>query len=214
MLNSSAVTIVAASALRRERLSELVKACSDRASVEVVAVPNFSAEKLQQIAPDVLVADLETHSAASAMLRSISALVSPVGAVALVDNPERRWVSSALKAGVNAIISRAPDDEEIKLALEAAGAGLVLLHPSSARMLIEASLPAMDETGEMEHLTAREHQVLRLMGEGLGNKEIAARLGISDHTAKFHISSILAKLGAGSRTEAVRQGIRRGLIPI
>ena len=53
-----------------------------------------------------------------------------------------------------------------------------------------------------------------MMAEGLGNKEIAARLAISEHTVKFHISSILAKLGAGTRTEAVTIGIRRGLIPI
>jgi len=66
----------------------------------------------------------------------------------------------------------------------------------------------------VEELTARERQVLRLLGDGLGNKEIAARLAISEHTAKFHISSILGKLSAASRTEAVSQGIRRGLIPI
>jgi DNA-binding NarL/FixJ family response regulator len=63
----------------------------------------------------------------------------------------------------------------------------------------------------MEHLTAREREVLGLMSGGLGNKQIAARLGISEHTVKF-ASSILAKLSAGSRTEAVSQGIRRGLI--
>jgi DNA-binding NarL/FixJ family response regulator len=56
--------------------------------------------------------------------------------------------------------------------------------------------------------------VLRLISEGLGNKEIAARLEISEHTAKFHISSILGKLGVSSRTEAVSNGIRKGLIPI
>lgn len=66
----------------------------------------------------------------------------------------------------------------------------------------------------MERLTPRERQVLFLMSEGLGNKEIAARLGISDHTVKFHASSILGKLGAGSRTEAVSQGIKRGLISL
>jgi DNA-binding NarL/FixJ family response regulator len=61
-------------------------------------------------------------------------------------------------------------------------------------------------------LTAREIEVLRLLAEGAANKEIAYRLGISDHTAKFHISSILAKVGAASRTEAVTLGIRMGLI--
>jgi len=63
-----------------------------------------------------------------------------------------------------------------------------------------------------EPLTAREHQVLGMLGAGLGNKEIASRLKISEHTAKFHVASILGKLGASSRTEAVAIGLRRGLI--
>jgi DNA-binding NarL/FixJ family response regulator len=65
-----------------------------------------------------------------------------------------------------------------------------------------------------EHLTARETVVLRLMATGLGNKEIASRLDISEHTVKFHVSSVLAKLGAASRTEAVTIGIVRGLVAI
>jgi DNA-binding NarL/FixJ family response regulator len=65
-----------------------------------------------------------------------------------------------------------------------------------------------------EYLTARETAVLRLMALGFGNKEIASRLDISEHTAKFHVSSILAKLGASSRTEAVSIGITRGLVAI
>jgi DNA-binding NarL/FixJ family response regulator len=65
-----------------------------------------------------------------------------------------------------------------------------------------------------EPLTARERQVLELLAEGLANKAIAARLGISDQTAKFHVSSICGKLGASNRTEAVRVGLRRGLLTI
>ena len=76
------------------------------------------------------------------------------------------------------------------------------LHAVSLRPIQEA----------VEELTPREVEVLRMMAEGLGNKEIAARLGISDHTVKFHISSILAKIGASTRTEAVTLGIRMGLI--
>jgi DNA-binding NarL/FixJ family response regulator len=68
--------------------------------------------------------------------------------------------------------------------------------------------------GLTEHLTAREKGVLRLMALGLGNKEIASRLDISEHTAKFHVSAILAKLGATSRTEAVTIGMMRGLVAI
>jgi DNA-binding NarL/FixJ family response regulator len=65
-----------------------------------------------------------------------------------------------------------------------------------------------------EHLTARETVVLRLMASGLGNKEIASRLDISEHTVKFHVSSVLAQLGAASRTEAVTIGIVRCLVSI
>ena len=65
-----------------------------------------------------------------------------------------------------------------------------------------------------EEITSRETDVLRMLAQGLVNKDIAARLGISEHTVKFHISSILDKLGASTRTEAVTLGIRRGLIPI
>ncbi|HEY7210806.1 MAG TPA: LuxR C-terminal-related transcriptional regulator, partial [Bryobacteraceae bacterium] len=68
--------------------------------------------------------------------------------------------------------------------------------------------------GVVEALTNREQQVLRMMADGLGNKEIAGHLGISDHTAKFHVAQVLAKLGAATRTEAVTIAIRRGLVPI
>jgi DNA-binding CsgD family transcriptional regulator len=64
----------------------------------------------------------------------------------------------------------------------------------------------------IEPLTARERDVLQMLSQGLGNKEIAARLKISEHTVKFHIASILGKLGASTRTEAVSVALRRGLI--
>ena len=67
---------------------------------------------------------------------------------------------------------------------------------------------------DVETLTAREHEVLKLMSEGLSNKEIAERLQLSGHTVKFHISSILSKLNAGSRTEAVSLGIKKGLLSL
>jgi DNA-binding NarL/FixJ family response regulator len=79
---------------------------------------------------------------------------------------------------------------------------------------MSAHFEAPDLTYDQERLTAREFEVLRLLSEGLANREIASRLAISEHTAKFHISSILGKLNVATRTEAVSQGIRRGLIPI
>jgi DNA-binding CsgD family transcriptional regulator len=66
----------------------------------------------------------------------------------------------------------------------------------------------------VEALTAREHEVLVLVADGLRNREIAARLGISEHTVKFHLAAIFGKLGASSRTEVVRKALRLGLIDV
>ena len=71
-----------------------------------------------------------------------------------------------------------------------------------------------DDSGFEEPLTSREVQVLELLAEGLPNKAIATRLGISDQTVKFHVASIAGKLGAANRTDAVRRAVRRGLITL
>lgn len=104
--------------------------------------------------------------------------------------------------------------QEIFAALLAAAQGLTILTPAQAEAIVQ--MPPSPQAGAPmpESLTPRETQVLRMMAEGLANKEIAGRLGISDHTAKFHVASILSKLQAGSRTEAVTTGIRTGLIPV
>ena len=94
-------------------------------------------------------------------------------------------------------------------------AGIVVTEmntPISAADLAEmrTSVPAAPATSE--HLTPREQEVLQLLAQGLSNKLIAARLGISDHTVKFHVNAILGKLGAQSRTEAIAQAARMGLV--
>jgi DNA-binding NarL/FixJ family response regulator len=207
--------VVAASATRRAWLGELAGKNPVRGAIKVVTSSGFSLGRARQLVDgDMVVADLDSPAQAAAILQFLTQLAPGIGAVTLIDDPDARWVQAALKAGVGAIISREPNTEELRLALAAADAGLILLHPTSARGLMPAQLPALDFTGEPEPLTAREREVLRLMGDGLANKEIAARLAISEHTAKFHISSILGKLSVATRTEAVSQGIRRGLIPI
>ena len=212
--NATRVLLVAASQTRRAALSERLVKVFDRGAAEVTARSSLVAGPATpaEIA-DIVVADLETPSEAAAMIRALEQ-GGGVGAVALIDDPDPRWLRSALKAGINAIISREAALEELRLAVAAADAGLVLLHPTSARTLITTHLPDPELSYQHEQLTAREQEVLRLLSDGLGNKEIAARLAISEHTAKFHISSILVKLGAATRTEAVTQGIRRGLIAI
>jgi RNA polymerase sigma factor (sigma-70 family) len=140
--------------------------------------------------------------------------------VALIPDWQQKSVGSLLRSGVSAVLPNTATGEEILAAVEAALAGLIVLS-RDAFEIFEEPQPTQETNHEStaldlepltETLTPRERQVFEMMAEGLGNKEIAWRLQISEHTVKFHVSSILGKLGASSRTEAVTQGLRRGLI--
>ena len=104
--------------------------------------------------------------------------------------------------------------EELSAAVHALGEGLWIGSPALLQNLLERQPVAMLEDGDpiIDPLTAREHEVLQLAAEGLANKQIALFLNISEHTVKFHLSSLYAKLGVTSRTEAVRTGARRGWV--
>lgn len=104
------------------------------------------------------------------------------------------------------------DGTDLVAAIRVAAAGLVALDPALMPFLTRAIVPARDDAPADETLTAREREVLQLMAQGLPNKQIAARLSVSLHTVKFHVASILAKLGVAGRTEAVTSGARRGLV--
>jgi DNA-binding NarL/FixJ family response regulator len=104
--------------------------------------------------------------------------------------------------------------DQIIAAVHAAAAGLLVMPAEEGTAFLPRS-PMHEPVQEIvEPLTPREMDVLEMLAEGLSNKMIAHRLSISDHTAKFHVNSILAKLNAGTRTEAVTRGIRLGLIKI
>jgi DNA-binding NarL/FixJ family response regulator len=207
------ILLVSGSSSRRKALSGLVTKSFQSGAVNVVTAGSFPAGQAG-VAVDLVVADVDGSSLAASLVRFLGDNSFGAGAVALIDDPDPRWVQLALQAGLNAILSRDPTGDDLHLALAAADSGLILLHPSSARGLVTTVSQPLQLNHDYEQLTSREFEVLRLLSEGLGNKEIASRLAISEHTAKFHISSILGKLGAASRTEAVSQGIRRGLIPI
>jgi DNA-binding NarL/FixJ family response regulator len=122
--------------------------------------------------------------------------------VALSDSP-----AQALRAGALAALPRDAAPEQIAAAIQAAAAGLAAALPDDLQRALPAAAGPLSEP-----LTPREVQVLRMVADGLGNKQIAWQLGISEHTVKFHVTSIMAKLNVSSRTEAVAAGIRHGLV--
>lgn len=108
------------------------------------------------------------------------------------------------------------NEEELLAALQAVAAGLTVQTPEIYRQAIKAAAadPEPPENSLLETLTEREREVLQLLARGLANKQIALALSISEHTVKFHVSSIYSKLNAANRTEAVRIGLQNGLISI
>jgi NarL family two-component system response regulator YdfI len=167
---------------------------------------------------DVLLLDASGPQSASLLADIRDAdLASDLPIVLLSDHPSPQWSAQALRDGIRAILPADVAADQLVPALQAAAAGLVVLHPTDVSAAIPAATTTTSSTTQLppelaEPLTRREREVLQMLAAGLGNKEIAARLKISDHTAKFHVAAILAKLGASTRTEAVTQALRRGLV--
>jgi len=132
--------------------------------------------------------------------------------VLLADTPTAAWAAEALRGGARGVLPRDATPEEIVAALEAAAVGLVTLPAELAIGVASASRAPRTPTAPTQPLTRREVEVLGMLAEGLANKNIAVRLGISEHTVKTHVASILTKLDAFSRAEAVAIGARQGLI--
>jgi len=126
----------------------------------------------------------------------------------LVDDPRAETTFAALRAGASGVVARRSDARELLAAIEAVRAGLIVTDPAARDV---PGLPVAATAG-IETLTEREREVLAMLGRGWSNHRIAAQLAISDNTVKAHVGSILAKLGATTRTEAVTMGIRLGLV--
>jgi DNA-binding NarL/FixJ family response regulator len=130
--------------------------------------------------------------------------------VVLGETLPRGWAVRAARSGVRAVVSRTATEDAIAAAVEAAAAGLVVL-PADALAEVPAGAAAR-AAAPLEPLSAREAQILALLAEGLVNKQIAARLGISRHTVKTHLAALFHKLGVSTRAEAVAAGARAGVI--
>ena len=202
------VVVAATSAVCRAGLESIVRSQPDfRLAASTATIARIASHAAQSEA-DVVLADSDSIPDPSQPLAAAIVL--------LTDAAEARTISRLLKAGVRAILPRESATDDIVAAIYAAYNGQVLLSAEAAESLAAVygdSEPDSDDA-LLEEITPREIEVLRMLAEGLVNKDIASRMNISDHTVKFHISSILEKLGASTRTEAVTIGIRRGLIPI
>jgi DNA-binding NarL/FixJ family response regulator len=172
-------------------------------------------ELVRRLAPDVLLLDLEMPVldgvAVLKRLRQEDAHTRVVVFTAF-DTDER--ILDAVQSGAQGYLLKGAPRDELFNAVRVVQSGGSLLQPIVASKLLRqvSKEPTGDATAEV--LTARELEVLRLLAQGQQNKEIALQLVISERTVKFHVSSILGKLGAGNRTEAVRIAAQQGLIEL
>ncbi|MBD2256356.1 response regulator transcription factor [Pseudanabaena sp. FACHB-2040] len=208
------VLVVAESAIARAGLTALITEQTDQWQVSSVADLSSWLQRPPTEMPDVVLIDL-SHSGSQVTADLLGILEDcPAAVVVLVEQwPEPNW-AEILRSGVQGLLLSEATAGAIVAALEAAAAGLVVLHPNLVEELLATapSLSRMAGEAPTQPLTNREVEVLTLLAEGVGNKTIARRLTLSEHTVKFHISTIFAKLNVSSRTEAVIVGARLGLI--
>jgi DNA-binding NarL/FixJ family response regulator len=144
------------------------------------------------------------------MLRTMRAWPRSPAIVSVSDDPAQLWTPATRALGLRAVLPFSATAQELIAAVRAVHAGLLALHPDA----LVASRVGDAAVAAGTPLTPREREIVELMAEGANNRTIALRLAISRHTVKFHVASILVKLGARSRTEAVAVALRRGLLSV
>ena len=166
-----------------------------------------------QLSPDVMLLDLEMPELDGvAVLQTLRDRDIATNAIVFTafDTDER--ILEAVQAGARGYLLKGAERQELFEAIRVVNRGGSLLQPVIASKLLRQVSEASQASSEIESLTPRELEVLKLLAQGLQNKEIASDLVISERTVKFHVSSIMGKLGASNRTEAVAIAANHGLV--
>ena len=204
----------------RVMLSESSAGAGSSAPADIsVVYESAYLEGLDDLVSEIDVLILATDSLPlSGLGRLVSRREGQISVLLLAQEPQAARQLSSLPLRAWGILTLETSLEELTVAVRALYEGLLvgaptllrptLLHLSAGESISQAELPG----AALESLTDRENEVLQLLAMGLANKQIAATLGISEHTVKFHVSSIYARLNVTNRAEAVRVGIQRGLI--
>lgn len=192
----------------------LLSALGDEGDLQIVGAAGSAEEALslaERLLPDVVLLDLELPGMGGidAIPLLLGTLPAPKVVVFTAYATDDR-VLGAIRAGARGYLLKGAPAHEIARAVRTVNQGGSHLEPAiAARLVAELRGPP---GGAGAQLTAREHEVLRLLGQGMSNKRIARLLSISERTVKFHVSSLLRKLGASNRTQALSLAVQRGLV--
>jgi two-component system nitrate/nitrite response regulator NarL len=190
------VAVVAHDRLSRVGLVSILGPFDDLI-VDELAADDFLSSRIRVLQPDAILGDGD--------IGDLRLLDAP--AVVLLDDAS--LAGETLAAGARGILLRDASPRRIRAALIAASEGTIVIDDALARAVLQQSKPI---NNLVEPLTARELEVMQLLASGQTNKEIAHRLGVTEHTVKFHVNSILGKLGVATRTEAVVHAARLGIV--
>jgi DNA-binding NarL/FixJ family response regulator len=214
------VAILAPALALRAGLRALLDATNEPINPFEVVYEGASLDEFAADAPSVDVALIAEGAAeAAALRRSLGQTEGQLAALILSDAPQE-WAQSLATLPLRGwgLLPFDVSAEELQAGMRAVFAGLCVGAPALFALFQKATLHPQaaggEEFSQIETLTERESQVLQLLARGLANKQIGLALGISEHTVKFHLSSIYAKLGTTNRAETVRAGMQRGLIPL
>ena len=197
------VAIVDDHAVVRQGLAQLLSSEDD---IEIVGTATNGDEAhtlLSTVSPDVYLMDLSMPEVDGVeATRRIVADAPEVNVVVLTSFADRQRILDALEAGASGYLLKDGDPAQVADAIRAAAAGNSPLDPKAARVLLDARREQQPAIAAADRLTAREREVLDLVGQGLANKQIARRLGIAERTVKAHLTSVFQAIGVTDRTQA------------